>query len=55
MSSEELSEENKLIISNEMERYLEKGLQIIFERQNQLQRSKSGKLKQFSSLINVKL
>ena len=55
VSSEELSEENKLIISNEMERYLEKGLQIIFERQNQLQRSKSGKLKQFSSLINVKL
>lgn len=55
VSSEELSVEKKLIISNEMERYLEKGLQIIFERQNQLQRSKSGKLKQFSSLINVKL
>ena len=54
VSSEELSEENKLIISNEMERYLEKGLQIIFERQNQLQRSKSGKLKQFSSLIQDK-
>lgn len=54
VSSEELSEEKKLIISNEMERYLEKGLQIIFERQNQLQRSKSGKLKQFSSLIQDK-
>ena len=54
VSSEELSEENKLIISNEMERYLEKGLQIIFEHQNQLQRSKSGKLKQFSSLIQDK-
>jgi phenylacetate-CoA ligase len=51
VSSDELSEEMKLIISDEMEHYLEKGLQIIFERQNQLQRSKSGKLKQFSSLI----
>ena len=54
VSSKKLSEEKKLIISNEMERYLEKGLQIIFERQNQLQRSKSGKLKQFSSLIQDK-
>jgi phenylacetate-CoA ligase len=34
-----------------METYLEKGLNINFERKNQLQRSKSGKLKQFSSLI----
>jgi phenylacetate-CoA ligase len=34
-----------------MEFYLEKGLTIIFERQEGLQRSKSGKLKQFSSLI----
>jgi phenylacetate-CoA ligase len=54
VSSKKLSEEKKLIISNEMERYLEKGLQIIFEHQNQLQRSKSGKLKQFSSLIQDK-
>ncbi len=51
VSSDELSEKKKTSITNEMERYLENGLQIIFERQNQLQRSKSGKLKQFSSLI----
>jgi phenylacetate-CoA ligase len=40
------------LISKEMEHYLEKGLLINFERKNQLERSKSGKLKQFSSLIN---
>ena len=52
VSAKELSIEKMKIISNEMERYLENGLQINFERQNQLQRSKSGKLKQFSSLIH---
>ena len=52
VSAEKLSKEKMDIISNEMERYLENGLQIIFERQNELQRSKSGKLKQFSSLIH---
>ncbi|RKE98846.1 phenylacetate--CoA ligase family protein [Ichthyenterobacterium magnum] len=51
VSTEELSSEKTKIITQEMERYLEKGLNILFERQNQLQRSKSGKLKQFSSLI----
>jgi phenylacetate-CoA ligase len=34
-----------------MERYLEKGLHIQFKRLDTLQRSKSGKLKQFTSLI----
>jgi len=53
VSSSEISEDKKIIIINEMETYLEKGLNINFERKNQLQRSKSGKLKQFSSLINV--
>jgi len=53
VSSSEISEAKKQIIINEMETYLEKGLNINFERKNQLQRSKSGKLKQFSSLINV--
>lgn len=53
VSSSEISEAKKIIIINEMETYLEKGLNINFERKNQLQRSKSGKLKQFSSLINV--
>lgn len=51
VSSSEISEAKKIIIINEMETYLEKGLNINFERKNQLQRSKSGKLKQFSSLI----
>ncbi|MEZ4801593.1 MAG: phenylacetate--CoA ligase family protein [Gelidibacter sp.] len=40
------------IITAAMEHYLEKGLTILFERQAHLQRSKSGKLKQFSSLLN---
>lgn len=47
-----LSTEKMNLISIEMERYLEKGLQIKFDRQKQLERSKSGKLKQFSSFIN---
>ena len=51
VSTIDLSEEKTQIITNEMERYLEKGLTILFDRQDRLQRSKSGKLKQFSSLI----
>lgn len=44
---------NKIkIIKTEMENYLEKGLTIHFERKEKLERSKSGKLKQFSSLIH---
>ena len=52
MSAEKLSENKINTIKTEMENYLEKGLDIKFERHNQLQRSKSGKLKQFSSLLN---
>lgn len=52
VSSEVLSEEKKNIITSEMENYLEKGLQISFEKQDQLIRSKSGKLKQFTSYLN---
>ncbi|WP_299393617.1 phenylacetate--CoA ligase family protein [uncultured Gelidibacter sp.] len=52
VSAVTLSEKQTDIISREMEHYLEKGLQILFERQPQLKRSKSGKLKQFSSLLN---
>ncbi|GAA3656816.1 phenylacetate--CoA ligase family protein [Flavivirga jejuensis] len=45
---------NKMnMIKNEMENYLEDGLTILFERQTELKRSKSGKLKQFSSLIHI--
>jgi phenylacetate-CoA ligase len=50
-SEEAISEEKKNIIAQEMERYLEKGLTITFERQDKLKRSKSGKLKQFTSHI----
>ncbi|MEZ4792908.1 MAG: phenylacetate--CoA ligase family protein [Gelidibacter sp.] len=52
VSAEPLTDAKIKTIANEMEHYLEKGLTIRFERQDQLQRSKSGKLKQFSSLLN---
>lgn len=48
-----LSEDKMAEITSEMETYLEKGLKIEFERQDQIHRSKSGKLKQFTSLINT--
>ena len=50
-----LSEEKIKMITREMTHYLEDGLTIIFERKAQLERSKSGKLKQFSSLLNQNL
>ncbi len=46
-----LAEGKMEIIKKEMETYLESGLNITFERKESLERSKSGKLKQFSSLI----
>jgi len=52
VSAEPLTESKKNSITNEMKTYLEPGLTIHFVRQDQLQRSKSGKLKQFSSLLN---
>jgi len=51
VGSEVLSEEKKEVIKKEVETYLESGLDITFEKQDVLKRSKSGKLKQFSSLI----
>ncbi|OUS01659.1 AMP-binding protein [Flavobacteriales bacterium 33_180_T64] len=51
VSDDRLSEEKIKTITQEMENYLEKGLSITFERQDQLIRSKSGKLKQFTSLV----
>ena len=51
VSDDNLSNEQTEIIIKEIETYLEKGLHIIFERQSQLKRSESGKLKQFSSLL----
>ena len=53
VSMEALSKEKKDTIIQEMERYLERGLSIIFERTALLKRSKSGKLKQFISHIPV--
>ena len=50
-----LSEEQVKLINEQMEIYLEGGLQISFNRVEQLQRSKSGKLKQFSSKVTSAL
>lgn len=52
VSSETLSEQKIKTITTEMENYLEIGLLIVFEKQDQLVRSKSGKLKQFTSYLN---
>ena len=49
VSANTLSNKKIATITKEIENYLEKGLTIQFERQNELQRSKSGKLKQFTS------
>lgn len=49
VSIEPLSDDKKNIIKNEMERYLEPGIMVSFERVTKLNRSKSGKLKQFVS------
>ena len=51
VSSEELPQKRLDSIKSEMETYLEPNLSIIFERTDQLIRSKSGKLKQFSSFL----
>ncbi|MGY0391282.1 phenylacetate--CoA ligase family protein [Bizionia sp. KMM 8389] len=50
-SSYELSETKKTEIKKAITTYLEPNLVVIFERQDVLKRSKSGKLKQFSSFI----
>ncbi|WP_092206765.1 phenylacetate--CoA ligase family protein [Bizionia echini] len=51
VSSKGLSEEKMQQICDEMTRYLEPNLTVLFERQDALERSKSGKLNQFSSQI----
>ena len=51
VSGVKLSEERINFIKTEMETYLESGLNIIFEKTDQLMRSKSGKLRQFSSFV----
>lgn len=49
VSKKLLSEEKQKVISREMESYLEPGITVQFKRVEQLNRSKSGKLKQFLS------
>ncbi len=51
VSTSELSESRKSFIVKEMENYLESGLSIRFNRLKKLERSQSGKLKQFTSLV----
>ena len=51
----ELNDNERLTIKNALENYLEPNLNILFHRFEQLERSKSGKLKQFTSLIKSKL
>ncbi|NNK82451.1 MAG: phenylacetate--CoA ligase family protein [Flavobacteriaceae bacterium] len=51
-SEKMLSKEKEAFVKSEMTGYLEKGLHILFEKQDKIHRSKSGKLKQFTSLIN---
>lgn len=48
----DLSEDSKAAINNAISQYLEPNLTILFERKEKLNRSKRGKLKQFSSLVN---
>ena len=50
-SDEELSDEKMSIIKKEMKRYLEPEINIEFTRETQLKRSKSGKLRQFTSHV----
>lgn len=52
ISANKLTVEKMEVIKKEMVKYLEPGLHITFERQDKIARSKSGKLKQFSSLVN---
>ena len=52
VSQNELNEVQMTMIKKEMEKYLESGLDITFEKREKLQRSKSGKLKQFACSLN---
>lgn len=53
VSEKELLAQEKLAIQKAIFEYLEKDLKLIFERAEVLKRSKSGKLKQFVSLIKL--
>lgn len=49
VSDEELSYENTVAVKQAVEKYLEPYLTVIFERKDNIKRSKSGKLRQFTS------
>lgn len=51
MSTQSLSEGNKQAIQKAFDTYLEKGLHVHYEQKQALHRSKSGKLKQFTSYL----
>jgi phenylacetate-CoA ligase len=51
VSRKALSSDKKQLITKEMERYLEPGIKVSFERVDQLKRTKAGKLKQFISKL----
>ncbi len=53
MLLKQLFRNDKLLISKEMKRYLEPEIMITFERVKQLNRTKAGKLKQFTSLYQT--
>ncbi len=52
VSERPLSKEEESVIQKEMVNYLEPGIRIRFQQQEMLDREKSGKLKQFSSVIS---
>ncbi|MDN3595898.1 phenylacetate--CoA ligase family protein [Zunongwangia endophytica] len=52
VANQTLSEKKKQQIKDKIKTYLEPNLQITFEKKEELKRSKSGKLKQFSSFVN---
>ncbi|WP_422106680.1 phenylacetate--CoA ligase family protein [Winogradskyella sp.] len=52
VSRQELSFDKKNIITKAMEQYLEPGISIVFERVDALDRTTSGKLKQFTSYVS---
>ena len=52
-ATDKLSEKQQQIIQNALYEYLEPNLNISFHKFDQLERSKSGKLKQFTSLIKL--
>lgn len=51
VATKALSEEKKVLICNKIDTYLEPNLTVLFEKKDIIKRSKSGKLKQFTSFV----